>query len=324
MLFLNAYDLNQCFDGDKLRVYMQDALISFSLKQSSNFPRAVFTLNNEYKNPMGFMPAMDFNPAVLGYKAITVFHQNSQHHLNPHQGIIVLLNEETGQVKCILDGSYITAVRTAAVSAVATDKLSRSDSSRLAIIGSGRQAIEHVLAISRVRDIQSIFVYTRSQESFSHFSQNIGNEYAITQALTPAQAVNHADIVVTCTSSKQSLLDINDVPEGVHINAIGACRPGDYEISLHDRAHLKVYLDSYESCLLESDEIKKPIEDNSLSKNTLIGELGSCLADHIPGRTQELDITVFKSIGLSIEDIYAAKYFYQTAIETNIGQHIRL
>lgn len=324
MLFLNMHDLNQCFDADELRTTMQNALISFSLKQAKNFPRAVFTLDNAYKNPLGFMPAMDSNQALLGYKVITVFHQNPQKQLNPHQGIVVLLNEETGQVKCILDGLYVTAVRTAAVSAVATEKLSRPDSSTLSIIGSGRQAIEHVHAISRVRQIQSISVYTRKKESFSHFARIFDDHYNIIQASTPEQAVRYSDIIVTCTSSKQSLLDINEVPEGAHINAIGACRPGDCEITLHNRANLKIYLDSYESCFLESYEIKTPIENNTLSRNTIIGELGTCLANTILGRTEEQDITVFKSIGLSIEDIYAAEYFYQTAVSANLGQTIQL
>ena len=324
ILFLNTHDLTLCFDADKLRATMQKALIAFSSNQAINYPRAVFALDNEAQSPLGFMPAMDAHQALLGYKAITVFHQNTQKHLNPHQGIVVLLNEATGQVKCILDGSYLTAVRTAAVSAVATEKLSRPDASTLAIIGSGRQAIEHVHAISRIRPIQSLAVYTRKKESYRHFAAIFDNYYQIIHAATPEQAAQHADIVVTCTASKHSLLDISEVNEGTHINAIGACRPNDYEISLRNRANLKIYLDSSVSCFLESDEIKTPIDNKTLSKNTIIGELGSCLANSIPGRTQDKDITVFKSIGLSIEDLYAADYFYQAAISAHIGQTIQL
>lgn len=325
MLFLNEHDLMQCLDLDILRTYMKDALLSFSLRQALHFPRVVFQTATEHNAPLGFMPAVDPHNKILGYKAITVFHHNKEKNLNPHQGIVTLLDSQTGKVKCILDGFFITAVRTAAVSAVATDLLSNVEAKTLAIIGSGCQAIAHVKAISRIRPIQNIRIYSRTNTSFNVFCEQFKNDgYLISHHMSPQEAVTEADIVVTSTPAKQSLLSIKDVPQGCHVNAIGACRPGDKEITIHDRSSLKIYLDSEEACYIESDEIIHPLQDLTLSKNTIVGELGSCLAEQIPARESLDEITFFKSVGLSIEDLYAADFFYKQAKKLNIGQWVNL
>jgi ornithine cyclodeaminase/alanine dehydrogenase-like protein (mu-crystallin family) len=325
MLFLNEQDLQICMDLDKLRNCMRDALLSFSLKKSINFPRAVFNIDPKNNAPLGFMPATDESKQIMGYKAVSVFHHNKQKNLNPHQGIVVLLDAESGQVKCILDGSFITAVRTAAVSAFATELLSNPNSTTLALIGAGRQAIEHAKAIARIRPIENIYIYSQSQASFDMCYNHLKMyPFNICFRSSPKEAVSEADIAVTCTASKKSLLNIDEFPFGIHINAIGACRPGDKEIALYDQDLLKIFLDSKESCLLESDEIMDPLRDNSLSPEKIIGEIGECAANQIPGREHSDDVTVFKSVGLSIEDVYAAEFFYQTAKEKQIGQQVIL
>ena len=136
--------------------------------------------------------------------------------------------------------------------------------------------------------------------------------------------MDSGDIVVTCTPTKKSLLSIQDFPKGAHINAIGSCRPGAIEVALRDYKNLNIYLDSREACLLESDEIIQPLKSRALSESTIIGELGSCIAQQISGRKNQDDITFFKSVGLSIEDIYAADFFYRQAIKFNIGQKVNL
>ena len=173
MLFLNENDLKRCLDLDSLRASMKEALQSYSSKTATSFPRAVFnTQSGGAIAPIGFMPAIDYERDLLGYKAITVFHENRRLNLNPHQGVVVLLDRKTGKLKCILDGSFLTAVRTAAVSAAATDALSKLNSKTLALIGSGRQAIEHVYSIARIRPIEHIQVYSRSQKSFDQFNEH--------------------------------------------------------------------------------------------------------------------------------------------------------
>ena len=173
MLVLNEHDLKQCLDLDLLRICMRDALHSFSLKKTSDFPRTVFQTGDGDTSPIGFMLAKDQRKNILGYKAISVFHKNKSKKINPHQGIVTLLDADTGKIKSILDGFFITAVRTAAVSAVATELLSRINSKTLVLIGSGCQAVAHVQAISRIRPIQNIRVYSRTKESFESFCQHI-------------------------------------------------------------------------------------------------------------------------------------------------------
>lgn len=325
MLFLNQYDLKQCLDLDALRARMNEALQSVSLKQATNFTRAVYETQQRHPAPLGFMPAVDHGRHLLGYKAITVFHDNRKINQNPHQGIVVLLDSQTGIVQCILDGFFLTAVRTAAVSAVATDLLARSDSTVLALIGAGCQAIEHVESIARIRPIEQIHVYTRSQQSFDDFFAHFSHaSYKIEFKATPQEAVEAADIMVTCTPSRDYLLSIDDIPKGAHINAIGACRPGDREIKLHNREFLKIYLDSEASCLLESDEIIQPLHASTLSRQFIVGEIGACLNRDVSGREHQDEITVFKSVGLSIEDVYAADYFYQKALAMRVGQSVIL
>lgn len=324
MIILNSSDIEHCLDLDELRKCMMNALKSISTQSVKNFPRTVFNLDSN--SALGFMPAMDSSRKVLGYKAISVFHDNALKGLNPHQGIVVLLDPQTGLIKCLLDGSTLTALRTAAVSAAATDRLSRTESNCLALIGAGRQAIEHVRAIIRIRPIKKIYLFTRSSNSADQFINLIKSHYHLDVLIknTPKEAVQNADIVVTCTPSTEALLDINDFREGTHINAIGASRPGFQEVSLSNHIFLKIYLDSKESCSLESDEVFEPIKSGILSSDTIIGEMGDCLTNKIKGRESNREITFFKSVGLSIEDVLAAEYFYNQAVSKSIGQEVTL
>lgn len=323
MLFLNKQDLLACLDYKALQDYMTQALINCTQGSALNFPRVVFQTRTDHA-PIGFMAATDHQQALLGYKVITVFHRNREKNLNPHQGLVVCLDPDTGETKAILDGFLVTAVRTAAVSAVATHHLSRSDATTLALIGAGVQAVEHVKAISTIRPIRRLFVYSRTQASYTQLCNQLA-EYPVHEILlaqSPKAAVQYADIIVTCTSAKDPLLSIDDVPDGCHINAVGACRPGELEVALFDRERLKIYLDSRQACFSESEEIMRPMHHQLLSEKMIIGELGSLLIREIPGREHDKEITLFKSVGLAIEDVFAANYFYNQAIKMQKGQRL--
>lgn len=319
-LVLNAADLEYCLNLDELRLCMASALRSLSLKQSTNFPRTVINLQSSVG--IGFMPALNYSDNAVGYKVVTVSPKNAEYGINPHQGVVMLLDEKTYAVKCMLDGSTVTALRTAAVSALATDLLSRTDSTHLALIGTGRQAIEHLRAISKVRNITHVSVYARSSESAKKYMNAVKDDSSINMTIeySPKVAIRHADIVVTCTPSTLPILDINDFREGTHINAIGASRPGQSEINLNNHPLLKIYLDSEECCTLESDEIYKKINSNELNRKFIVGELGDCIDHKVDRRKQSNEITFFKSVGLGIEDLFAASYFYDKAKSLNIGQ----
>jgi ornithine cyclodeaminase len=304
---------------------MSHALQAVQNPQAKNFPRDVYPLT-EGKN-FGLMLAFDHSESLLGYKTLVLSPFARQNGLNAHQGIVVLLDATTGRLKCLLDASTVTGLRTAAVSAVATNALSKQNARSHAIIGTGYQAEEHFKSIRSIRPtIDTVHVYGRtpaSTERFEHFlkSQHIKK---IMIHSNPVDAVCDADIVTTCTNAQTPFLSIDHVQPGTHINAVGSSRPGSQEVTLINCNHLKIYLDSKEACFLESDEITLPIQNGTLDSKFILGELGEQLRGQIPGREHENDITVFKSVGLGIEDMYAAHFFYQKALELGIGQQIDL
>lgn len=325
MLYLNQTDLQQCLARDELRQVMAEALQALSSGTGKSFPRTVVNVAKDGLSPLGFMPARDHSRDLLGYKVITVFESNTKLGLNPHQGLVTLLDPRTGIPRALLNGNEITAVRTAAVSAVATMQLSRKDAATLVLFGAGIQAIEHLKAILNVRPIQKVHVCCRRQSSFQSFVDAIESlSLSVKYFSDPKQALRNADIIVTCTPGHEMLFSIAEVPQGVHINAIGACRPGEQEIEIIDRKNFAIYVDSMQACRLESEEILQAVNCKKPSDSSICGELGALLNKEIPGRQNDDQITLFKSVGLSIEDIYAAEYFYQKALALNLGLDILL
>lgn len=314
MRFLSTSDLNHCLDLDLLREAMKETLVNLSKGRGKSFPRMVVRLAGN--RAMGFMPAEQTEGAALGYKIVAVFPDDAEIGLNPHQGIVALLHPKTGQVTCILDGSEVTALRTAAVSAAATHKLARPDARTLGLIGAGRQAYEHVRAFLRLYSFETVLVF--SPRSASALAVRIENEFSLKTQIfqTPQAVASRADILVTATSSASPLLSILDVRRGAHVCAIGACRPGMREIGLRSRPGLKIYLDSQDACQLEAEEIAGDprIQDH------IIGEIGHCLDDQIESRQTDSEITFFKSVGLGIEDLGAARFFHDRAIQLGVGR----
>ena len=263
---------------------MLEALRKVARGAARHLPRQVTPVTDDAQ--LGFMPAG--LPGLLGYKVVGVFPRNQERGLNPHQGLVTLVNPETGRVTALLEGSTLTALRTAAVSAAATELLSREDAKTLVLIGSGRQAREHERALRRVRDFREIRYWNRSTEH------------------SPRAAVADADVVVSVTPSREILFGISDLKPGAHLNAVGASRPGFRELDLSDGA-ATLYADCREACLLESDEL------HGLS----FTELGAS-----SGRASASEITVFKSVGLGIEDLAAAAFFVERARALGLGQEV--
>lgn len=219
-LVLSATDILAAHSAKGLKKAMEHALKNLSSAQAQNFPRTVIEFNSS--SALGVMPAQDQSRNLLGYKAVSVFFANRQIGLNPHQGLVILMDEHTGLIKALLDGTTVTALRTAAVSAAATERLSKQDAKTLTLIGAGRQAYEHALAIYEVRPIQKIQIWNRTIQTAENLILKLKNkiscEFSISDS--PQQAVRNADIVVTCTSSKIPILRGDDFMPGTHINAV--------------------------------------------------------------------------------------------------------
>ncbi len=322
VLILNSSDIKSCLPSNSLRQSMRAAHLSLASNSAQNYSRVVIPYGEH--GALGFMPAMNESAGLLGYKAVSVFPRNSENNLNPHQGIVSIIDQDTGQVKCILEGTTITALRTAAVSAAATEILSRENSDVLSIIGAGRQAFEHALAISDCREIKTINIYNRHKDKalqlISELKSKLNVEFNICES--PRSAVANSDIVVTCTPSVESFLKASDFREGTHVNAIGACRPGFFEIDFFNIPNLRIFLDHRMACEVEADEIFGPIKSDALSPSAVVGEIGCVFSEQIPGRTSARDITVFKSVGLGIQDLYAADLAYKNAQKQDLGNYV--
>ena len=277
---------------------MEKALIDFSAGKVTQPVRSVITVDP----PGGFfgmMPAL--TPEGLGLKIVTFYPKNVERRLPTHMATISLVDPETGTPLAVMDGRLITEMRTAAVSAVATNLLASADAKVLAILGSGVQARSHVEALRLVRNFEEIRVWSRTPEHAEHFAEEIG-----AKAMSAEDAVRGADVIVTATNSKTALLRGSWLKPGCHVNAVGACRPDWRELD-DDAMGSVVYVDSRDAAMKESGDL-------ILSGAKIYAELGEALAGKVP--PCENQTTIFKSLGMAVEDIAAAMLVYRSVIAT--------
>jgi ornithine cyclodeaminase len=271
---------------------------------------------------MALMPAVRHTlDAVYGLKAICVFPQNVAEGKDAHQGAVLLFSGETGELLSLINASAITEIRTAAVSGVATKLLSRSDAGELAIIGSGVQARSHLRAISYVRNIKSAKVASRRFANAQRFADEQSPHYSfpIKSVAQVEEAVRGADIIVTATTSHAPVLNRAWVSDGAHINAVGTYSPAAREIDTATMAAASLFADRRESLLNESGDYLLAAKEGAIGPEHIKGELGEVLAGAIPGRQSEAEITLFKSLGLAVEDLATADHLYHEAKERHVG-----
>ncbi len=268
------------------------------------------------KGLLGMMPGFAEAPGVLGIKVITVFHGNKESGKPSHQGTVTLFDAMYGTPLMIADAMEITAIRTAAASALATSILSRDDSSRLAILGTGEQAERHIHAISLVRNIQEVFLWGRSEEKALQLAQKISEHHKLKISVkkTVAEAVEYADIICATTSSSQPVLNGDWIRPGTHINAIGACTPKVRELDSKSVKMSRLFTDSYESLSNEGGDFLIPLNEGVIDVNHIKGELCELVSGKKPGRTGRDEITLFKSLGIATEDIFSAWHIYKKII----------
>ncbi|MCH8904745.1 MAG: ornithine cyclodeaminase family protein [Bacteroidetes bacterium] len=275
---------------------------------------------------LGLMPAYASDTKVMGIKVVSVFPQNHDKGLSSHQGAVLLFETETGEMYAIIDGDRVTGIRTAAVSAVATKLLAREDVEDLTILGSGEQATRHLEAMLLIRDIKRVKVWSRNHEHALAFVKTQTPNYKVSiEAMEDArEAVLKADIICTCTAAKEPVLRSEWVRDGVHINAVGACTAGVRELDSDLVARSILFTDKRESLFNESGDFLFPMKEGLFGEEHLKGELGEFLSGGEPARKTEKDITLFKSLGLAVEDLSACHYIYEKAKEMKRGKIINL
>jgi ornithine cyclodeaminase len=262
------------------------------------------------------------NTPAFGFKAVSVFHDNPKRGKDVHQGVVLLVSVETGEPLALLDASAITLVRTAAATAVATDVLARKDARTLAIIGAGTQARAHLLAIAKVRALQEVRVAGRA--SAEQFVAEMAPQIDVRLvAANVRDAVRGADIVVTATSSSTPVLEGEWLEPGMHVNAIGACLPHTREVDGAAIARSRLYCDRRESLLNEAGDFLLAQKEGAVTPQDVQGEIGEVLIGKVPGRTSPDEITLFKSLGMSVEDLAAAQLVLAAAQQAGVGTRVR-
>lgn len=267
------------------------------------------------------MPAYLAEEKILGLKVVSVFPDNVQHNKPSINGTVLLLDATTGEPLMLMDASYLTALRTGAISGLATQYFSRDLPSTVTIVGAGVQAITQLEAVATVRQIERVFVWSRHSESARKFAKKMESFYDIHVCEQLSSALKKSDIICTATGSTEPLIYLQDLPPHVHINAIGSHHPSMQEIAGEVLQKSVVIVDQIEAAMSEAGEIINAVEQQKLKKESII-ELGSWLLKKTPHFQEQL--TVFKSVGLAIQDLSVAQVVYQNASKMNLGSTFKL
>jgi len=278
------------------------------------------------RNLMGLMPSYMGGFQSVGVKVITAFPSNYGTEYDTHQGVVLLFDTQYGLLRAILDATSITAIRTAAVSGVATRLLSREEAGDLAIIGAGTQAHTHLEAMLNVRKIRRVRVYSLPLEGAYQFAERESKRHGIEIEVkeTAREAVEGADIICTTTTAKEPVVAGAWVAPGAHINAVGAFTPTSRELDSALVANARLYVDRRESTLNEAGEFLIPKAEGLFGDDHIVGELGEVLLGKAPARRSHDEVTLFKSLGIAIEDLAAAHYILQKAGETDAGTWLEI
>ena len=320
-LLLTEDDVKSLLSMDHLIATMESALADFSRGRVVQPLRTVLQVGPQ-KAFFGVMPAYLPSLPAMGTKMVTVYGSNLERGLPSHLATITLLDPETGALLALVDGRFITEARTAAVSAVSVNYLARPDAGVLALIGSGVQARSHLEAIDRVRELREVRVWSRTAEKRDAFVKDMAGHTPapITAAASAQDAVRDADIIVLVTASRDPVIQNEWVADGAHICAVGACRPDQREMDSALVARGELWVDSREAALSEAGDILLAIEDGAITANHITGELGTFVAS--ASRRKDNRLTIFKSLGMAVEDVAAAHLTYVRARDKGVGKEI--
>jgi alanine dehydrogenase len=268
---------------------------------------------------LGMMPGYAGDIDVMGIKVISVFPKNKEYGYSSHQGVMMLFETTNGKPLCMADADEITAIRTPAASAVATNLLARENAETLSVIGSGIQAARHIEAMLLVRKIKKITIWSRNEMSAKQLAGQVSakNKIDISIAKDPEAAVRNMDIICTVTAAVEPIVKGEWVSAGTHINAVGSCMPRARELDTATILKSRLFTDCYESIFNEAGDFIIPKNEGVIDDSHVKGEIGEILLGKKDGRSSVDDITVFKSLGLAAEDIFAVNHIYRKISEKN-------
>lgn len=317
MLVLNEQDQQQLLNMEEVIDEVAQSLKAYSEGKTETPLRYVLPFNEE--NRYLVMPALSDELKIVGIKTVTFAPDNPKKGKKTITGSVLLSDYETGETLAVLDGSYLTKIRTGAISGVATKYLAREDAKTLCVIGAGDQAEGLIAAVMAVRNIDTVHFSSRTKENAEKLASDVAQEYNVqTKVFDEADdAMEDADVVVTATNSSKPVYSRSLQP-GVHLNAVGSFKPEMQELPSESMLVAnKIVVESTEAAMEETGDLKVPQEEGILTENSLHGELGNIVAGKISGREDDKEVTLFKSVGLAIVDIVVANYFYKKSLEKN-------
>lgn len=320
LLFIGAQDVCRALPMPAAIEAVRGAFRDLALGQ------ATMPVRTRMANPEGdevslIMPCQSTSISRLGVKLITLYDRNPAAGLPLAQALLILADGTTGLPLAILEGGSLTALRTGAVSGMATDLLARPDAAVAAIFGAGRQGRAQLEAVACVRRLREARVYDRDGEAAALFGRDMSAALGINvrPAPDPGSALRGADIVCTATSSRSPVFSDEDLAAGAHINAVGVYQPERAEIPAATVARARIVVDQTEACLEEAGDLLQPLASGLISREAFGVELGEVLLGRVPGRRSSSEITLFKSVGLAVQDLYAASRAYEKALRLEIG-----
>jgi ornithine cyclodeaminase len=305
---------------------MADALADLSRGNAANPLRSMLPVPFKTDaSVLASMPAALGDPPALGVKILTVFPGNHAAGIESHQGFVLLFEPEHGTPAALIDAIAITAIRTAAASGLATRLLARADAHDLAILGSGTQARSHLAAMRAVRQIDRVRAWSPHRDRLEALVADAADDGVMVEATADARAaVEGADIICTVTAAHEPVVEGAWLTEGAHINAVGSSQPMYRELDSEAVRRSRLFVDRRESTINEAGDYLIPMREGAIGEDHIVAEIGEVAAGIADGRTSAEEITLFKSLGLAIEDLAAARWIHQRAVETGAGTPIPL
>ena len=330
ILILKESDISSMITMSDIIEADKEALSIYS-SHKSNIPLRSNLDIPEYKGQCLFMNGYAAPAKALGVKIVSVYPENINKNLTSVPATMVLVDAETGVVNSLIDGTYLTRLRTGAISGLATDILSRKDSKILALFGTGGQAVTQLEAVLTVRKIEEVRVFDIFQDRAKEFAKKMSEKFSkkfnvrIIAAESSDKAIENADIITTVTTSKKPVFDANKVKKNVHINGVGSYTPDMQEIpeDILVKAN-KIYVDTRDGAINESGDLITPIKKGLIKKEKINGELGEVINGQIKGRENHDEMTFFKTTGSAVLDLVAAQKIYEMAKTKGVGQIVDL
>jgi ornithine cyclodeaminase len=325
-LLLDESDVGRCLDMASLIPLMRETLSRFSRRETAQPVRTSMRIrpaNGFYGVMPAHVPGPGDDPGAFGLKSVCFFPGNEALGLSTHLATVLLLDPRNGNLIALMDGRLITEMRTAAVSAVSVDLLARRGPSALGILGSGVQARSHLEAVNLVRPLTHVRVWSRRLEHAQQFVREMQPSVRcpMSAVATPAEAVKKADIVVTATSATDPVLFARDLEPGMHVALVGSSSPKMRELDGAAVARCRVWVDSRDAARVEAGDLLIAEQEGRIGAAHTIGELGD-VANDVSGRQSDEEITLFKSLGLGVEDIATGRLVLERARQLGIGREI--